>query len=251
MGTGKHRADRSRRYGRHVEPRRRSEVVDRIAPLAAALGRPAPGLDELAIAISQMIQPTVDRLAVMADLDELAATCPSPTRDAVMTHLFGSGRLIGDRADYHGWRNSCIDQVLESGRGMPITLSLIGIEVARRVGVELVGVGMPGHFLVGDPSDDEWFADPFNGRTGLDRSDCRAMAEAIHGPTAAPPRWSDDLLRPIAARHVAARMLNNLKVSCERRGNRVALGIVMRARLLLPELGDDPRHVAPALAVFN
>ncbi|MEY2958892.1 MAG: hypothetical protein RLZZ01_1460 [Actinomycetota bacterium] len=251
MSTGEHGADGSRRYGRRVEPKRRSEVSGRIAPLAEAVARAVPVLDEVAVAISTMLQPDLDPLTVMTDLDDLASSCPSPTRDGVIGHLFGTGRLIGDRRDYHGWRNSCIDHVLGSGRGMPITLSVIAIEVARRLGVHLVPIGMPGHFLVGDATDDHWFADPYHGRTSLGRVDCRAVFASIHGESAAATRWSDTFVRPIAARHVAARMLNNLKVSCERSEDRLRLAVVMQARTLLPELGDDPRDVAPALAVFN
>lgn len=234
-----------------MDPRGRSEVIERITPLATALARDVPTLDELAIAISLMLQPDLDPLTVMADLDELAGSCPTPTRDGVMGHLFASGRLVGDGRDYHGWRNSCIDQVLASGRGMPITLSLIGVEVARRLGVRLVGVGLPGHFLVGDPADDGWFADPFHGRTSLDRADCRAIVSSHRGPGSTPPPWSDGFLRPIPPRFVAARMLNNLRVSCERRRDLIRLAVVRQARLLLPELGDDPEDAGPALAVLN
>ena len=84
-------------------------------------------------------------------------------------------RFAGDRSTYTDWRNSCLDHVLETGRGIPITLSVLLIEVARRRGVELVGIGMPAHFLVGDPTDPEWFVDPFHGGRTLDRAGCEAL----------------------------------------------------------------------------
>src|SRR5690606_11588369 len=152
----------------------------------------------------------------------------------------------GDRTGYHRWQNSCIDRVLGSRKGMPITLAVIAIEVARRLGVPLAGVGMPGHFLVGDPADPQWFADPFHGRTGLGRTDCRALMVSM-GMT----RWSERFLQTIPPRLVAARILNNLKFSCERHRDEVRLAIVMSARRLMPELGDDPGEAQLALAVLN
>lgn len=221
-------------------------MVERVEPFVRALSADFPTLDELTVAISQILQPELDTIGVLTELDVLAAECPTPTRDGVMHHLFGSGRFVGDRADYHRWQNSCIDHVLRVRRGMPITLAVVAIEVARRVGVRLAGVGMPGHFLVGDPADPGWFADPFHGRTALGREDCRELMVTM-GMT----RWSERFLQTIPARLVAARILNNLKFSCERHRDEVRLAIVMQARRSMPELGDDPVEAELALAVLN
>lgn len=223
-----------------------SEVVERVEPFVRALASERPTLDDLTVSISQILQPELDTIGVLAELDLLAGECPTPTRDGVMLHLFGSGRFAGDRTSYHRWQNSCIDHVLDSRQGMPITLAVIAIEVARRVGVPLAGIGMPGHFLVGDPADPEWFADPFHGRTGLRREDCRALMVSM-GMT----RWSERFLQTIPPRLVAARMLNNLKLSCERHRDEIRLAIVMLARRAMPELGDDPVDAELALAVLN
>lgn len=221
-------------------------MSERVAPLAAAVAAERPTLDELAIGISRVFQPDLDAIAVMAELDALAAECPTPTRDGVLLHLFGSGRLVGDRSAYHRWQGSCIDHALHTGRGMPITLAVVGIEVARRVGVHLGGVGMPGHFLIGDPADPDWFGDPFHALTGLGRDACRALMVS-RGMN----RWSDRFLQTIPPRAIAARMLNNVKVACERQRDEVRLALVMQARQILPELGDDPVAARSALAVFN
>lgn len=239
-------ADGSRRYRLGVDPKRVSEVVERVDPFVRALAADSPPLDELTIAISQILQPDLDTIGVLAELDLLAADCPTPTRDGVMQHLFASGRFEGDRTGYHRWQNSCIDHVLRVRRGMPITLAVVAVEVARRVGVRLAGVGMPGHFLVGDPADPEWFADPFHGRTALGREDCRALMLSM-GMT----RWSERYLQTIPPRLVAARILNNLKLSCERHHDDVRLALVMQARRAMPELGDDPVDADLALAVLN
>ncbi len=227
----------------------RRTLESRVAPFTEAVGVDETPIDELALLISQALNPTLDVIGAMADLDELAARCPSPTRQGVMDHLFGGGgdaMFRGDTGDYHHWRNSCVDQVVARRRGMPITLSIVAIAVARRVGVELVGVGMPGHFLVGDPDDAEWFADPFGGNVDLDRDGCRRLAMSM-GQT----RWHDAFLSPTPNRLIAARVLNNLRASCEHRNDVVRFAIVMQLRQALPEFSSEADEAAHALAVFN
>lgn len=214
-------------------------------PFEDALAIDAP-LDELALALSSVLDPTLDVIGCLAALDELAGACPSPTRNGIMQWLFGSGQFVGDRAGYHHWRNSCLDHVIAARRGMPITLSIVAIAVARRVGVRLVGIGMPGHFVVGDPDDPGWFADPFHGTTGLSVEDCQVLLSRM-GVT----RWSSRFVEPTPDRLVIARILNNLKVSCERRSDRVRLALTMQARRVMPEFADEQRHAVLALATFN
>lgn len=224
---------------------RSSELAARVAPFRDAVLADAD-LDELALTMSQALQPDLDVLSSMADLDELAAACPTPTRDAIITWLFGSGQFQGDRDDYHGWRNSCLDQVLVRRRGMPISLSVVAIEVARRVGVPMVGVGMPGHFLVGDPADPEWFADPFHGRTAMGVADCEALYTGMGGG-----RWSPAMVAPTPNRLVVARMLNNLRAACQRDGDAVRLAIVMHLRQQLPEFAGEAPAAHVSAAVLN
>lgn len=203
-------------------------------------------LDELALTMSMALDPDLDLVSYLADLDELAAGCPTPTRDAIITWLFGSGRFVGDDDDYHGWRNSCLDQVLDRRRGMPISLSVVAVEVARRVGLRLVGVGMPGHFLVGDADDPTWFADPFHGRTAMSEADCRDLYEGMGGG-----RWSPTMLAPTPTRLVIARMLNNLRAACHRDGDLVRLAIVMQLRQQLPEFAAEADAAEQASAILN
>ena len=239
-------ADGSRRYGRHVDRTQRSEVGQRVAPFAEAVTSPEATLDELTLLLSKALQPDLDVIGVMAELDVLAADCPTPTRDGVMRFLTGEAGFAGDRSDYHRWENSCLDHVLATRRGMPITLAVVAIEVARRLGVRLAGVGMPGHFLVGDPADPRWFADPFHGHTDLTRDDCRNLL-VIRGVS----RWSDRFLETTSSRLVVARILNNLMVSCERRSDVVRLAIVMQARQALPEFSGEHGAALEALAPLN
>jgi regulator of sirC expression with transglutaminase-like and TPR domain len=229
-----------------VESTGRSEIQRRVAPFAAAIADEQRDLDELALAVSMVLQPDLDLIGTLAVLDQLAADCPTPTRDGVIAHLFGSGLFRGDPADYQHWRNSCLDRVIELRRGMPITLAVVAIEVARRVGVPLHGVGMPGHFLVGDPADPGWFADPFHGGTSLDPDDCRELAAAL-----GVPGWSPRFLDPTPNRLVVARILNNLKVSCERRGDLVRLALVMQARQAMTEFASERDDARRSLAALN
>ena len=129
---------------------------------------------------------------------------------------------------------------------MPITLAVVAIEVARRVGVTLAGVGLPGHFLVGDPEDRQWFADPYHCRTDLSRDDCRNLLVRL-----GVQRWSDAYLECIAPRLIIARILNNLKVSCERRDDDVRMAIVMQARQALPEFANERVEALESLAPLN
>src|SRR5438093_520977 len=122
----------------------------------------AMALDETALVVAATADPDVDVRVWLAVLDDLAARCAEHSFSGVVQHVAGEG-FAGDRSDYYDPQNSYLNHVLERRRGIPITLSIVTIEIARRVGVPLVGVGMPGHFVVRDGRDDDAFADPFNG----------------------------------------------------------------------------------------
>lgn len=115
--------------------------------------------------------------------------------------------LRGDVDDYSATRNCCLHQVLARRKGMPILLSCVWIEVGRRAGVPVDGIGMPGHFLVrvGGPSGVH--VDAFDGGQELSREGCRSLHDRIAGPKA---RWNDDFLRPSPTDQVLERVLNNL-----------------------------------------
>lgn len=240
---GRRRPPASGGYGRAVDPS--ADLAARLQPLSDALAAGDATLDELTLAVSAVLRPRIDPMVTMVELDELAATCPSPTRDGVIRHLAEAG-FDGEHGDYGHWRNSCLDRVVSGRRGIPITLAVVAIEVGRRVGVELVGVGLPGHFLVGDPGDRSWLADPFHRRTDLGPEDARELLAGL-----GLAKWSDRFLDPVPNRAIVARMLNNLKVTCERRGDRVQLALVMAARQLLPEFADEESEAVRARGVLN
>jgi regulator of sirC expression with transglutaminase-like and TPR domain len=205
-------------------------------------------LDDAALAMSAVLQGGLDAIGWMAALDDLAAACPTPTRDGVLQFLFSERGFAGDRSTYTDWRNSCLDQVLVTRRGIPITLSVLAIEVARRVGVTLVGIGLPAHFLVGDPADPDWFADPFDAGRQLDRRACRELFETL---THHQVPWREDHLAPTPNRLIVARMLNNLKAGFGQRGDAVRMALVMRMRMAVPEFGSEIDEAARAQSVLN
>jgi regulator of sirC expression with transglutaminase-like and TPR domain len=136
--------------------------------------------------------------------------------------LGGPDGFRGDRARYDHPDNSMLDLVLARRRGLPILLSVVYVEVARRAGVELAGVGLPGHFVVGHfGADPPVLIDPFAGGATINAAD---VGEA--------------LTRPWGPHEIALRMLNNLVAAYDRRGD---LSRTLRAatlRLALPV--DDP-----------
>lgn len=219
-----------------------------IAHFARLVATDEPPLDEAALTMSSVLQPDLDVVEWLAALDELAAGCPSPTREGVAAHLFGSAGFVGDRASYGDWRNSCLDHVISIRRGIPITLSVVTIEVARRLGVPLVGIGMPAHFLVGDPADPTWFLDAFDGGRVLDRDGCQ---ELLTTTSRGQVPWRESHLDPTPTRAIVARMLNNLKAGFVQRRDPIRLALVMRMRVTVPELRRELPEAARAQAIFN
>jgi regulator of sirC expression with transglutaminase-like and TPR domain len=205
-------------------------------------------LDEAALAMSAVLQPRLDVIEWLSVLDEFAASCPTPTREGVITHLVGEVGFLGDRRTYGDWRNSCLDRVIASRSGIPISLSVVVIEVARRVGVSLHGIGMPAHFLVGDPSDPEWFCDPFNGGRFLDVAGAQALLSSLtHGQIA----WHRQHLAPVPTRMVIARMLNNLKAAFTQRKDLLRLGLVMQMRIAMVEFDSEREQARRLRFVLN
>jgi len=206
-------------------------------------------LDEACFAISSAIQRPLDEGDWLAALDRLAGECPTATADGVADYLFGTLGFRGNAASYYDWRNSCLDRVMETRVGIPISLSVLMIEVARRVGVPLVGVGMPAHFLVRAVDQPERFFDPFAGGDRLDPNGARELFEKV---TRGQVEWRDSFLQPTLAQPIVVRMLNNLRSIFQSRADEMRLGIVMEMRAAIPQLAASERdEIARATAVFN
>jgi regulator of sirC expression with transglutaminase-like and TPR domain len=194
-------------------------------------------LDETALLIAKHAHPDLDLSGPLGELDHLADAVPGATADDVAGALFGEGGLAGNTVDYADPRNSYLDDVLARRLGIPISLSVVMIEVGRRVGVPIYGVGMPGHFLVQPDGElDEWF-DPFHGGRRLDAAGCRELYEQMR----AEPPFSVDLLRAVDTRSILSRMLANLQHTFMRR-DPASLAWAARLRLRIPELLPGERR---------
>jgi regulator of sirC expression with transglutaminase-like and TPR domain len=185
-------------------------------------------LDEAALLIAAHAHPDLDVDARLAELDELAAGC---TGDVVQ-HLFGTLGFRGNTDDYGDPRNSFLDDVLDRRLGIPITLSLLLMEVGRRLGITFVGVGLPGHFVVrrGDV-----FLDPFEGGRVLSDEECAEHVRRIYGGAI---EFDPSMLAPVGPRAILARMLANLKQRFTMDGNLVDAEWVIRLRTLIPDVGE-------------
>lgn len=227
--------------------------MDPFARFVLAVADPAAllPLDEASLCIAAVLDPGVDVEHGLHQLDVLAARCPAPTLDALMRHLFGSKGegFRGNVDDYYDPRNSFLHEVLRRRVGIPITLSLVAMEVGRRLGVPMDGVGMPGHFLLRDKVDPSVFCDPFNGGRFLDAAGCEQLFRSVAGPERP---WYPGFLDPVPRPAIVARMLANLQGVYERRGDLVAHGAVARLRLAMPDVSQAERAtLETSLARWN
>ena len=181
----------------------------------------------------------LDLRTQLARLDALAADAPSDP-DALARHLFDARNFAGNEQDYTEPRNSYLDVVLDRRLGIPITLSVLMIEVGRRRDVALAGVGMPGHFLVGGTLGR--YYDPFHGGARLDPEGARALFAATRGD--APFRA--EYLEPVGRRAILARVLANLLHAFVDREPGSAVWAA-RLRLRIPGLLPSERREIAAL----
>lgn len=203
-------------------------------------------LDEAAFLIAAHARPGLDVDAGLETLDELAARVAEPSVDGLVELLFGELGFTGNAGSYYDPDNSFLDQVLERRTGIPISLSLLAIEVGRRVGVGLDGVGMPGHFLLRTRDDPPGFVDAFSGGRRLDVQGCAELFWRSQGREAP---FAVDVLDPIGPRTILARMLGNLRAIYRQKGGRHQLVWVEELRVAIPGAAlADRRALAMALA---
>lgn len=199
-------------------------------------------LDEAALAIAEEEYPRLDVEGYLVRLDDLAERVRSRARspgraaatlDALRGVLAHEEGLRGNEAEYQDPRNSFLNDVLDRRLGIPISLCVVWIEVARRAGLRLEGVGMPGHFLakyVG-PTGTTVFVDAFNGGEMLSGEECVARYRARTGGRDLDPRY----LAAVSPRLILGRMLHNLRrIYLERRDDVRAYWVVDRILLLAP-----------------
>lgn len=225
-----------------------AEVRARFGELMAGDERAIP-LDRVALAIAQAEYPALEAAIYLRRLDELAAELRprlSPEESTARlvaelnAYLFGEQGFHGNPVDYYDPRNSYLNDVLDRRTGIPITLAVVYIEVARRVGLRIEGVGLPGHFIVRAVGSG-LLIDPFNGGAILSEADCAERVRQLYGNSL---RFGPELLRTSGPREIVTRILGNLKGCYLRRGDLVrAQRAVEWTILAAPGRPDDQREL--------
>lgn len=193
-----------------------------IDDLLATLGGEEAKIDlfRAGLLVAKLDNEEVDVDAYCKELDDMAAelqkSLPEGTDEAaklaqLKKYLFEENGFHGSRGDFYNRANSYLNEVLDDREGLPITLSVVYMELARRIGVTVVGVGLPGHFVVahvpaeGPPA----LIDVFDGASSITREDAaRRIKEATGGELS--PAEQEVLFEPATKRSVVFRMLQNL-----------------------------------------
>ncbi|GHF86389.1 tetratricopeptide repeat protein [Streptomyces filamentosus] len=216
------------------------EPPDRRREFAEEARAERPDLARLCLLVCAVADPSVtehDLVEAEVELDRLAGLVPYGTRftgawKAELTALL-SGRegFVGVPADYQRLESSLLHEVLRRRRGLPILLSVVWLEVARRAGAPVYGLGLPGHFVVGfgDPADLD-LADPFAGGRPMTAEDAELLVASATGEA-----LDRSMLRPAEPGAIVLRILGNIRAWAAARPERsdVALWAVDLA-LLLP-----------------
>jgi regulator of sirC expression with transglutaminase-like and TPR domain len=218
--------------------------VDAVQRFATLVGKPDPPLDRATLALAAGADPTLDSDRWLRELDRLAAGVTS--LDGLVHRLFVEEGFAGNEADYYDPRNSLLPAVLTRRLGIPITLAVVAIEVGRRSGIPLEGVGMPGHFLV-RPVGTQVHLDVFHSGAALGMAECEARFRAASGAGPDVP-FGPHLLTAAPTRSILVRMLENLRGVFRARRQPADLEWVLRMRLALPGTGlADLLELASAL----
>ena len=196
--------------------------------LAAASNAPGTDLAEAALVIARIEYPQLDASAYLSRLDRMGdaarrrierlvdETGDGSTLSCIKglnAYLFDDERFVGNRDRYEDPGNSCLNEVLDRRTGIPITLSVVYVEIGRRAGLRIDGVNFPGHFLVRVPEDTgrgrrRLIIDPFHGGAMLSDDDCRMLLQEHVGSEVA---FSKSLLASATRLQIIVRMLLNLK----------------------------------------
>jgi len=227
----------------------------------SAVGKPDAeiSLARAALAVARYRTPDLDAdfyLTMLDDfarpLEEQVAAAPEPRAAlrAIRGRLYQDLSFQGNLHDYGDPRNSCLNEVLDRRLGIPITLSIVWLEVASRAGVKLLPVSFPGHFLVKHGSlGGEIVLDPFN--QGLEVND-KDLQHLLNGFYQGRVKLERSMLRPATHGETVYRLLNNLKIAhIKAKEPALAIGVIDRMLVLQPESSVDVRDRGFALHALN
>jgi len=220
----------------------RSEIEDERVDLLRA-----------ALTFARMEDPALDMEHYAHRVDPLSARVAAKIQDlddsaqiiaALNEVLFQEEMFRGNSVDYYSPRNSFLHDVLDRRLGIPITLALVYMEVARRVGFQLFGVGMPGHFLLKhyDVDGRAILIDAFERGSIVTEDDCRQKLDSIYsGQVSLQPEF----LLPVTRRQMLTRMLNNLRsIYLSQRDFRHAVQVVDLILVIYPRSPEDMKQRA-------
>ncbi|MEV5939343.1 transglutaminase-like domain-containing protein [Streptomyces sp. NPDC051994] len=192
------------------------EVTDWRREFAEEARSERPDVVTLCLLLGAVADPALGQRGIDAahiELDRLAGLLPfgltgSRAWALALAELLGGGcGFRGGQADYEHLESSLLHEVLRRRRGLPILLSVVWIEVARRAGAPVYGVALPGHFVVGfGPREEQVLADPFTGGRLLTPADADLL---VAGATGAP--LEDSMLAPADPLDIVLRVLNNIR----------------------------------------
>jgi len=202
----------------------------------------------VAALIAAHAHPDLEVGTILDLLDGLADDAAGRDADSLAQFLFVERGFAGNTSDYGDPRNSYLDDVLRRRLGIPISLSLLIMEVGRRLELPVLGVSMPGHFLVRPARDQGVWFDPFHGGRRLDEESCRELFARVRGADA---EFRPAYLDPTTASAIVERMLMNLQHSLLRRDPSAAAWVV-RLRLRMPgQTTEERAGLATVLATLG
>lgn len=132
---------------------------------------------------------------------------PEASLDRLAEYMGKEQGFKGNPEDYYNPENSLLHRVLERRVGIPLSLSILYLSVAARLGLPLAGIPLPGHFLVASQKHDRWY-DPFEGGRRLQKSDLQEILARVFGSKT---RVTKTMLQPLSKRLILARLVRNMK----------------------------------------
>lgn len=206
-----------------------------------------------ALTISRLFQPWLPAERYLERLDDLAADAGRRVPDgaelldrvaALNEFLFGEVGFAGNQADFYDPRNSFLDQVMERRLGIPISLALVYVEVASRLGLPAFGVGFPAHFLVRvGRGATALMLDVYAGGVSLAEEELDQRLAEVFGEGVFTVRANPSLLRPATKREILVRMLRNLVGVYRHRGDSAnRLEALSAALTLAPDMAEELRE---------
>jgi regulator of sirC expression with transglutaminase-like and TPR domain len=224
----------------------------RLERFSALLCREDFGLAEACLLIAQDAYPDLDIAHYLARIDALAAMVKSRVAGDAFAeqklvvlnrYLFGELGFSGNASDYYDPRNSYLNQVLERRTGIPITLSILYLEIGRRLGLRLQGVSFPGHFLVTlCVRGGQLVLDPYCGGEAQSPSDLRARLARVLPQAETETLPLSQFLHAATSRQILARLLRNLKgIYLQSQEAQNTLEVMQRMVMVAPHAAEEVR----------